>query len=243
MTSSVEASGPTVVDAIDEALRKLGATEDEVEIEVLSEGNESPNSNLRGLARVRIRFRDERTEQDHLAAAESAAEAHEKLEPVPAAEAEKQATSVADFLEGLLQTLRLDATVEVRPTSFGVAADLHGSELAVLIGRHGTTLAALQELCRAVAQREAGTRCLVVVDIERYLVRRRETLERMALRAAAKVRKSNKEQALEAMPARDRKIIHDALTDYAGVKTGSEGSEPDRYVVIYPSEPDTRRFT
>lgn len=240
MSESVEAAGRTVEDAIDAALAMLGAREDEVEIQILSEGLDHPNDvNVRGEARVRASFRDERTEDDHRAAREEAREqagaSRERLNRIDSELAERLAGVVETFLEGLMEVLDLDASIDVRATPFGVAAELHGDDLALLIGRHGLTLAALQEMCRAVAQRESDERSVVTVDIENYLVRRREVLERMAFKAADKVRKTGQDVALEPMTARDRKIVHDALSDTRSVTTGSDGQEPNRFVVISPA--------
>jgi len=108
-------------------------------------------------------------------------------------------------------------------------------ELALLIGRHGATLEALQEVTRAAVQRQVGGRAFVNLDVEGYRARRREILERRARSAAAKVRRSGKAQALEPMPAFERKVVHDALTRFNGVETTSEGEEPNRRVVISPA--------
>ncbi len=234
MSDPVEASGRTVEEAIDAALELLGATEDEVEVQILSEGDDGDPLRRTGDARVLVRFRDERTEEDHQHARLQEAEERDRRLRVDRVEAERQAAAVRGFLEGLMDVLDIDADVHVEATAFGAAADLEGEDLALLIGRHGLTLAALQELCRAVAQKDSPGRALVTVDIEGYLVRRAETLQRMARNAASKVLRTKRAVALEPMNARDRKIVHDALTDLRGVGTSSEGDEPNRFVVVLP---------
>lgn len=231
MTEAVEASGPTVEAAIEAALERLGATEDEVEIQILSEGRAGGIFRRSDEARVRVRFRDERTPED-LALEQELAEEAITVDP---AQAEEEARATEDFLGGLLRTMRLDGEVEAHATKEGAAAEISGPDLALLIGRRGLTLAALQELTRAAVQRAVGRRAFVSVDVEGYLARRRASLERMARDAASRVRRSKRPFALQPMPARDRKIVHEALKGVSGVRTGSEGEEPNRKVVIHPA--------
>lgn len=234
MTDSVEVSAPTVDEAIDLALDQLGASEDEVEIQILSEGDEG-DPLLRTGARVRVRFRDERSEEDRALALEQAA--HERMERrrVPPDVAAAQAESAGRFLDGLLLAMGIEGTVHARPGEFGPEIEIEGSDLALLIGKHGATLAALRELCIAAAQKDSEHRATISLDIAGYAARRAGTLERIARTSASKVRRSGRPISLEPMPARDRKVIHDALSDYRGVRTSSEGEEPHRYVVISPA--------
>jgi spoIIIJ-associated protein len=139
------------------------------------------------------------------------------------------------FLRGLLDTMGLEAEIKASAGRDAAKAELLGPELALLIGRHGSTLEALQEVTRAAVQRKFASRALVNLDIEGYRARRREILERRARSVAAKVRRSGKAQALEPMPAFDRKVVHDALARFGGVQTSSEGEEPSRYIVIGPA--------
>jgi spoIIIJ-associated protein len=228
MTESVEASGSTVEEAIDRALDMLGATDDEVEVEILAEpqgivrrGNE---------ARVRVRFRDERTPEDM-----ALEDDEEPLEPEDVPALAEQAEVAKEFLRGLVELVGLEASVGATLGRESALVELKGPELALLIGRHGATLDALQEVTRAAVQRRVGDRALVNIDVEGYRARRREILERRARSIAAKVRRSGKAQDLEPMTAFERKVVHDALTDFRGVETSSEGEDPYRHVVISPS--------
>jgi spoIIIJ-associated protein len=227
MSDAVEASGNTVEEAIDRALEMLGATDDEVEVQILSEGGDMVR---RDEARVRVKLRDERSHED-LALAEE--EDQEDFEPDPALE--EQAAAARDFLRGLVGTMGLEAQLTTSTSRGAALVELAGPELALLIGRHGATLEALQEVTRAVVQREVGGRAFVNLDVEGYRARRREILERRARSTAAKVRRSGRSMALEPMPAFERKVIHDALTRFKGVTTTSEGEEPSRRVVISPA--------
>ena len=233
MSEPVEASGPTVEEAIDRALAILGATDDEVEIQVLSEGGDMVR---RDDARVRVKLRDERTEEDRAFAAEYA-EVEDEVEDEdfePDVGLQEQAAIAEDFLTGLLGTIGLEATISATAGREAAKVDLAGPELALLIGRHGSTLEALQEVTRAAVQRRVTTRALVNLDVEGYRARRRAILERRARQVAAKVRRSGKPQSLDPMSSFERKVVHDALSRFGGVRTTSEGEEPERRVVISP---------
>ena len=229
MSEPVVASGRTVEEAIDRALEMLGATDDEVEVQILSEES---GLQERGEAKVRVRLRDERTEED-LALAR---EAVEEPEPTVAAEdLQAQAEAAEDFLDGLLDAMDLDAGVCATTTSRAAQVELTGPELGLLIGRRGSTLEALQEVTRAAVQRQLGQRAWINLDIEGYRARRRVLVERRARSSAAKVKKTGRPQALEPMSAYERKIVHDSLADFRGVRTSSEGEGLDRHVVISPT--------
>jgi spoIIIJ-associated protein len=228
MTEAVEASGKTVEEAIDRALELLGATDDEVEVQILSEGGDVIRKDA---ARVRVRMRDERTAEDFALAHEH----EEEREEISAEDLAEQAQAAEAFLEGLIDAMELDADVESSVGSRGVQVELVGTELGLLIGRRGSTLEALQEVTRAAVQRSINRRAWVNLDIEGYRARRRAILERRARSTAARVRKSGRAEDLEPMSSFERKVVHDALSDFRGVRTSSEGDEPNRYVVISPS--------
>jgi spoIIIJ-associated protein len=105
-------------------------------------------------------------------------------------------------------------------------------EMGLLIGRHGQTLDALQELVRGAVQRRTGDRCRVIVDVEDYRKRRRAQLASRAKEVARRVRRTGRQEVLEPMNPYERKIVHDAAAAVGGVDTVSEGEEPERRVVI-----------
>jgi spoIIIJ-associated protein len=114
--------------------------------------------------------------------------------------------------------------------------DIFGGEdpdaMGLLIGRHGQTLDALQELVRSAVQRTTASRCRVMVDVEDYRKRRRSQLVQRARFLAAKVKRSGRPERMEPMTAYERKIVHDTVTEIDGVESGSEGEEPERRVVL-----------
>lgn len=145
-----------------------------------------------------------------------------------------QADAAEDFLNGLLDVLDLDGDAEADIEGETILVDIEGPSLALLIGKHGSTLDALQELTRAAVQHETAAPVRLVLDIAGYRERQTEILERKARGAAARARKAGRPVSLEPMSAFERRVVHQALSDFEGVSTSSEGEEPERYVVIHP---------
>ena len=119
--------------------------------------------------------------------------------------------------------------------------DVEGEDLGLLIGRRGTTLAALQYFVNVLVTRKLGSRVLVTVDVEHYHRRREETLQGLARRMADRVRQSRRPITLEPMPAGERRIIHLALSDDPSVMTASTGFGEGRKIVIKPRGGNGRR--
>jgi spoIIIJ-associated protein len=148
-----------------------------------------------------------------------------------------QAALISEFLEGLAEAFGLEGeTNREQVTEDLVEIQLIGSDLGLLIGPRGQTLAAIQDLARTSVQRQsAGEReGRVRIDIGGYRQRRREALERFAREVAEGVRSSGVQKALEPMNAADRKVVHDTVNELDGVSTTSEGEDPHRRVVIVP---------
>jgi spoIIIJ-associated protein len=141
------------------------------------------------------------------------------------------------FLAGLLTEYGVEATVETRlidEDTVEVAAK--GEELGLLVGPRGSTLAALQDLTRAVVQRQCPSRTdRILVDVAGYREKRTAALRRFSTQIAEEVIASGQEKALEAMSPADRKAVHDAVNEIDGVATRSEGEDPNRYIVIAPA--------
>ncbi|HAI87527.1 MAG TPA: hypothetical protein DCL63_11125 [Firmicutes bacterium] len=147
----------------------------------------------------------------------------------------------ARFLEGLVSVMGLDADVYEREADEVTMLEIEGKSLGVLIGRHGETLDSVQYLVNLAAGRAARAagdeqRVRYVVDVAGYRKQREETLTEMAIEAAGKVIRDQRNQVLEPMSALERRIVHMALKDAEGVVTHSEGREPYRRIVISPGE-------
>jgi spoIIIJ-associated protein len=138
------------------------------------------------------------------------------------------------LLERVLEELELDATVEVSEQEAEIRAEIEGEDLGLLIGRRGQTIDALQLLCYRAAFQGLLERKRVVVDAAGYRERRAETLNRQADRAAERALKTGRPIELEPMSPGERKVVHDHLKDRPEIETYSEGSDPERFVVVAP---------
>lgn len=205
--NSLEAKGKTVDEAIFNGLNKLGVGIDEVEIDIIHEGSKG----LFGFGRnavVRLTIKEN--------------------EPVIAAAGEPE-----EFLNGLFEMMKIDASCTATPGADNtVAIEITGKDTAVLIGRRGDTLDALQYLTGLVINRGKSDYCKVMLDAENYRQKREVTLEKLARRLASNVAKSGKPVTLEPMNPYERRILHATLQSNPRVETHSEGEEPYRRVVI-----------
>ena len=143
------------------------------------------------------------------------------------------ALRIAGFLTGLLEHMDSPAAVKVYEEEKGrYKVILEGQKLGALIGRRGETLDAIQQLTNYAVNSGKDKRIRVHVDAENYRARREASLESLAMKVAAKVKKYRRRVTLEAMNAYERHVIHAALQDKEGVTTYSIGTEPNRRVVV-----------
>ena len=157
-------------------------------------------------------------------------------EPVDDALIDDQADAAEDFLNDVLEALDIEGEAVADVDEDGsIFVDISGEDMAVLIGRHGATLDALQALARGAVAHATQSHARLVVDIEGYRDRQIERLERDARAAAKRVAADGIEEELEPMTSFERKMVHDALKDFDGVITESEGEGPDRRIVIKPA--------
>jgi len=163
-------------------------------------------------------------------------------EPDPQGEADALAEELepAELLQELLEeiagALGLDAEVEVEEEAGVLYGRVEGEDVGLLIGRHGHTIEAVQHLAQRVVfpGGPGGTR--IVIDAGGYRERRAQVLRDDADDAAEEALRTGRAVEFEALPASERRIVHEYLRDRADVTTQSEGEEPDRYVVVSPSE-------
>ena len=143
---------------------------------------------------------------------------------------------VRELLETVSEALGLGAGVVVEQDHDGIRGTLEGDDLGLFIGRHGQTIDAVQHLAFKIANREAGRdqAVRVTVDAAGYRERREQMLHRQADQAAARAAGSGRPVALDAMSATERKVVHEHLKDRDDVETYSEGTEPDRHLVVAP---------
>jgi len=146
---------------------------------------------------------------------------------------ENEGDIAADFLEELLDIADLDGDLDMDVEGNRASVSLVGGDLAMLVGRDGEVLEALQELTRLAVYRETGERSRLMLDVDGFRARRRDVLTRLAEESIATVRDSGEELRLDPMSPFERKVIHDAVAA-AGLTSESEGQEPQRRVVILP---------
>jgi spoIIIJ-associated protein len=149
---------------------------------------------------------------------------------------DEPAERVRAIVGRVVHALGLHATVDIDETDEEIRATVNGDELGLLIGKHGSTIDALQHLAFRAAFRGDSIRKQVVVDAAGYRERREGALHRMADRAAAEALQYDRPVELEPMRATERKIVHTYLSERTDVETHSEGDEPDRRLVVSPVE-------
>jgi spoIIIJ-associated protein len=149
---------------------------------------------------------------------------------------EEPAERVRAIVGRVVNALGLHATVDIVETEDEIRATVNGDDLGLLIGKHGTTIDALQHLAFRAAFKGDGLRKQVTVDAAGYRERREGALHRMADRAAAEALRYSRPVELEPMRATERKIVHTYLSERSDVETHSEGDEPDRRLVVSPVE-------
>lgn len=178
--------------------------------------------------------KDEKSEQvvssDAFAEIRAAYEANEEL-------SDDQLDAVADLAVGVIRDVlkcfgETDSTIDEYDGDEGeLILDVNGGDLAVLIGRHGRVLDALQLVISSIVSKRLGFHFPIVVDIEGYKNRRKQKIQTIARSAASRAKRSGKVR-LKPMNAYERRLVHLALIDDADVTTHSEGEDPERYVVI-----------
>ena len=198
----VESKGKTVDEAIFNGLEQMGLSLDEVEIEIVHEGSKG----IFGLGKSAL---------------------------VRLNKKEKQQSKPEEFLNGLFDRMKVDAVCEVKEeTDKSIKIEIKGEDTAVLIGRRGDTLDALQYLTGLAVNNGSEDYKKVMLDAENYREKRERTLEKLAKRLASTVAKTGRPVTLEPMNPYERRILHATLQSHPRVETISEGEEPYRRVII-----------
>lgn len=253
----IEKTGKTVEDALNDALKELKTTADKVNVEVIEEAKNGIFGLFAKKAKIRVTLKDaakkigdivdetvDSIKEDYKAGKEEAASARETVKKEEAKPAVREAReyvieeaavdAAKEFLQKIFNAMRIEVVMEkfINKNEGVVTFKLHGSDMGILIGKHGQTLDSLQYLTNLVANKNSAERIRIVIDIEDYRERRVETLNRLAQRLADKVKRTGERVVLEPMNPHERKIIHVALQNDRRITTLSEGEEPYRRVVI-----------
>ena len=222
----IEATGETIGEAKWSALRELeklqpGLDKGAVKFQVVSEGE-------RGL--LGVGYSPARVIAIVDAVAASTAPAMSA-----AVDESELASSVRELLERIVRELGIHARLVIEEDDETLTASFSGQDLGLLIGKHGQTIDAIQYLANAIIYRgQTEDRKAIVVDAAGYRERRKASLDTLAVRSAERATSSGQRVELEPMTAVERKVVHLRLKDYPGVETSSEGTEPNRFVVIEP---------
>ena len=225
MELQVEASGETVGEAKWSALRELerqrpGLDKSAVRFQVVSEGE-------RGL--LGVGFTPARV------IATVSADAPVAVERAAAPDESDLAGEARELVQRIVEGIGVNAQVELDEDDETITVSCSGPDLGMLIGRHGQTIDAIQYLANAAMYRgHTEDRKEVVVDAAGYRARRRTSLEALAVRSAERVVSNAEPVELEPMTAVERKVVHLRLKEFDGVETTSEGTEPNRFVIINP---------
>jgi spoIIIJ-associated protein len=250
--NQITQTGTTTEKAISAALVKLGTTIEKVTVNVLTEGKKGFLGFGSRLAEVQVTLKDEKPieQVDQVVSAEP------ESEPEPTeAQAEGEVAPIQEkivlensestrglaveetktYLKQIAKDMKIDdLTIETVRDGKYVTLRLESKKAAVLIGKRGQTLNALQQLSQLVANKYSNQFLMIQLDVENYRERRQESLEQLADRMADKAIRTGKKVEFEPMPSYERKVIHHALSRRLDIETVSVGTDPNRYLVIEP---------
>ncbi|HUW22864.1 MAG TPA: RNA-binding cell elongation regulator Jag/EloR [bacterium] len=225
-----EFSGKNVEEAIEKGLKELGLSRDDVEVKILDEGK-AGLFGLMGASPAKIKLIVKPLKG--LKAEEKGKAAREKLSGGNLISAQKK---VKEELNEILKLMGMEAEVTTSLEEEKVVADIKSENGAILIGKKGQTLNALQLIVNLIVNRDEKTRTKVIVDTENYRQRRENALVKMAGEVADEVKSKGRSRELEPMNPAERRVIHLALKDDRDVETTSQGEGNFRKVVVSPKK-------
>ncbi len=245
MLASYEFEGKTKEEAIKSACEELGVSEEKLEIEVLSYGS----TGIFGLvgakkAQIKVTLREakkarideERPKPDKKEDEEKPDKKEDEEKPDKKEDLEAVADIAQKTSEDIISYVVDDATVTVEKYPDVIKVRIEAGNAAILIGKHGRTLDALQFIIRKIVRKKTDTKVRISFDVEGYRDRRKASLTQMALRLGEKVKRSGKPATISPMNAYDRRIVHIALKNDTSVRTQSMGSGLFRKLVVLPQK-------
>lgn len=245
-------TGKNIDEAVSEALSELNISRDEAKIEVLEEGTKGFLGIIGNKeATVKVTKIEDSTEDILKEIFNEDIEKEEShVEPTVHTEIENKVSpseelsldneneniikTAREFMDKIIDSLGLEAEIEAILEENLLKINVMGDEnkLGIIIGKRGATLDSIQYILNLIVNKKASRYIKVSLDSSGYREKRKETLEELANKMAAKVLRTNHSIRLEPMNAYERKIIHESLQDYEGILTHSEGKDPFRKVVI-----------
>ena len=142
--------------------------------------------------------------------------------------------SIKEFLKEIIENMGLEVSFEVVTKDERTTIKMYSNNNPIIIGKNGHTLKALETLAKQKIQNDTGIFYKINLDVSNYKEKIQKSIERLAKNTAREVAKTKIPVALDNMTSYERRIVHNVLTDFKGVKTESEGEEPNRHVVIKP---------
>ena len=140
------------------------------------------------------------------------------------------------YLKEITNLMGLNVEFEIQKRENYIKVNMISDNNSILIGKNGRTMSSLQTLLRNSLQNKLGTKINVILDANDYKEKQQKNIERLAVKLAREVRKTKVEVKMDSMNSDERRLVHNALTNFKGVTTISEGEEPNRYVIIKPIE-------
>ncbi len=220
MSKSIISEGKTKQEAIDKGLKMIKLPKELCEIKVI-EDNKKSFFDILAPRLVKVEIKEIEAKKPEQIEIETTDE-----------ELHVAKTEVEEFLKEFLEKAKIEAETKVEIKEKCLYVSINGKNVGNLIGYRGDALYALENILKAIANKESENRVIVRLDIENYKQKRVETLKEFAKKKAAIVEKTGKILTLEPMKAYERKIIHSALQDNPNVETRSIGQEPKRRIVI-----------
>lgn len=263
----IRVSAKNVQKAIEEGLRELNASQEEVDIKIIDEGGlfkkatveltldkeveEQRNKEENKEENLKLETKKDKKDSEVTSSKNEKEEVKETLklkeEKTEAKKEEKVSKKIegnnaielgTNFLKELFNKMNVEAEITATEQESGITFNASGEKVSTLIGKRGETLNAIQDILSNVLKNNGYRETRFYFDVENYKNRREISLVNLAERMASKAVKINKPIKLERMSAYERKIIHSHLQTFEGVTTKSEGEEPNRYLVIIPVKED-----
>lgn len=141
-----------------------------------------------------------------------------------------------NYLKNILDLMGINAELEVQKRDNYIKINMFSDNNAILIGKNGRTMSSMQQLLRQTIKNKLNIKINIILDVEEYKIKQQKNIERLAVKLAKDVIRTNIEVKMDSMNSYERRLVHSKLADFDGVKTESIGEEPNRCVVIKPVE-------
>ena len=248
----LQVTAKSVEKAIEQGLKELGKSQEEVDIKILEEGGFFKKAKIELIYEGEDEMKAEVKEEESLAENKKETKKQEKIAKKQEKTEEKQQKEqkieknsenkeekslvevMENFLKGLFEKMNVKAEISFVEDENGYTFNATGEDVSSLIGKRGETLNSIQDLMSQLAKKNGFRGKKVYFDVENYKNRREMSLISLAEKMAEKAKKIGKPVRLERLNAYERKIVHTAIQSIEGVSTHSEGEEPHRYLIIIP---------